>query len=142
MLGDRNDPLTTNPDLQASKGFHNNSIELTLKFKLSEGTFHDQITSAIEGGSNYWARVDVGKHEPGWRNYFTAKFTVEEISDEKAGAIQGRTYELTLDKLKAGLHILADKYPHHFKDVIQETGDATTGDVLVQCALFGEIVYV
>lgn len=132
---------TTDPDLKASEGFHNNPIELQITFKLSEGTFHDQVTSAIEGGSNYWARIDVGGHQPGWRNYFTAKFTVIEISDEKAGAIEGQTYELTLDKLKAGLQILADKYLHHFKDVIGETGDATTGDVLVQCALFGEIVY-
>lgn len=132
---------TEDPDLEASHGFHNNPIVMTLTFNLSEGTFHDQVTSAIEGGSNYWARIDVGPHQLGWRNYFAAKFTIIEISDEKAGAVQGRTYELTLDKLKAGLQILADKYPHHFKDVIDETGDATTGDVLVQCALFGEIVY-
>jgi hypothetical protein len=132
---------TTDPDLQASKGFHDNPIDLSIKFRLSEGTFHDQVTAAIEGGSNYWARVDVGEHQPGWRNYFTAKFTIIEISDEKAGAIKGQTYELSLDKLKAGLQVLAEKYPHHFGDVIREMGDATTGDVLVQCALFGEIVY-
>ncbi len=131
---------TTDPDLETSRGFHNNPIELSLTFKLSEGTFHNQVTSAIEGGSNYWASIDVGKHEPGWRNYFTAKFTIIE-GDEKAGAVQDKTYELTLDKLKAGLQVLADKYPHHFKDIVDETGDATTGDVLVQCALFGEIVY-
>lgn len=122
-------------------GFHNNPITMTLTFQLSEGTFHDQITSAIEGGSNYWASINVGEHQPGWLNYFTAKFTVTEISDEKAGAIQGQTYELSLDKLKAGLQVLATKYMHHFKDVIDGTGDTTTGDVLVQCALFGEIVY-
>lgn len=132
---------TTDPDLETSAGFHNNPIELSIKFKLSEGTFHDQVTSAIEGGSSYWARIDVGKHEPGWRNYFTAKFTTMEISDEKAGAVQGKTYELSLDKLKTGLQILADKYPFHFSDILQEEGDATTGDVLVQCALFGDIVY-
>lgn len=128
---------TTDPDLQASKGFHNNPIDVTLTFRLSEGTFHDQVTSAIEGGSNYWARIDVGEHQPGWRNYFTAKFTI--IEDD--GRTLGTTYELTLDKLKAGLQILATKYPHHLNDIIRESGDATTGDVLVQCALFGEIVY-
>ncbi len=122
---------TTDPDLQASEGFHNNPIDLLIKFKLSEGTFHDQITAAIEGGSNYWARINVGKHQPGWRNYFTARFTED----------TGQTHELSLDKLKAGLQVLAEKYPHHFKDIIQESGDATTGDVLVQCALFGDIVY-
>lgn len=130
-----------NSDLELTRGFYNNPLNVTIAFKLSEGSLHDHVTSAIEGGSNYWARIDVGKHEPGWRNYFTAKFTIIEDSDEKAGAIQGNSYELTLDKLKAGLQVMADKYPHHFVDIIRETGDATTGDVLVQCALFGEIVY-
>ena len=133
--------MTTDTDLEASLGFHNNPIVMTLTFPLSEGTFHDQVTTSIEGGSNYWARIDVGEHQPGWRNYFTAKYTIIEISDEKAGAVQGQTYELSLDKLKAGLQIVADKYPHHFKDIIEQSGDATTADVLVQCALFGEIVY-
>lgn len=122
---------TTDPDLETSQGFHNNPIVITLTFHLSEGTFHDHVTTSVEGGSNYWARIDVGEHQPGWRNYFTAKFTT----------VEGKTYELSLDKLKAGLQIVADKYPHHFKDIIEQDGDATAADVLVQCALFGEIVY-
>lgn len=132
---------TPNDDLKVTEGFHNNPIVMTLTFRLSEGTFHDQVTTSVEGGSNYWAHIDVGKHQPGWRNYFTTKYTIIGDSDEKAGAIQGETYELSLDKLKAGLEIVADKYLHHFKDIIGETGDATTADVLVQCALFGKIVY-
>lgn len=132
---------TKDPNLEAAEGFHNNPIELQLTFKLSEGTFHNHVTSAIEGGSNYWARIDVGQHQPGWRNYFTARFTITEMGDEQAGAVHGETYDLSLDKLKQGLQVLANEYPHHFKDVIAETGDATTGDVLVQCALFGTIVY-
>lgn len=128
--------MTTDPDLQASEGFHNNPIDLAITFKFSEGTFHDQITAAIEGGSGYWARIDVGEHQPGWRNYFTAKFG----EYDRNGRIF-RWHELSLDKLKAGLQVLATKYPHHFIDIVRETGDATTGDVLVQCALLGDIVY-
>lgn len=132
---------TTDPDLLASEALGKNPVKLAITFQLTEGMFHDQVTAAIEGGSNYWASIDVGKHQPGWRNYFTARFTITEISDRKAGTIRGRTYELSLDKLKKGLRIMATEYPHHFKDVIDETGDATTGDVLVQCSLFGDIVY-
>lgn len=122
---------TTDPDLEASDAFDNNPVPLEIIFPFTERTFHDHVTSAIEGGSNYWARINVGKHQRGWRNYFTAKFTED----------NGKTHELTLDKLKTGMQVMALKYPHHFKDVIQNSGDATTGDVLVQCALFGEIVY-
>lgn len=132
--------MSIDPDL-AREALNKAPVVVALIFNLTEGTFHDQVTSAIEGGSNYWAKIDVGTHRSGWRNYFTAKFTIIEDSDVKAGAIKGKTYRLTLDKLKAGLQVLADKYPHHLKDIIAGTGDAITGDVLVQCALFGEIVY-
>lgn len=128
-------------DLGAALGLHNNPIDVVITFHLSEGTFHNLVTSAIEGGFNQWARIDIGEHQLGWRNYFTAKFTVIEDSDEKAGAIKGQTYELSLDKLKSGLQVLATKYPHHFNDIVKENSDAITGDALVQCALFGDIVY-
>lgn len=108
---------------------------------VSEQMLHDQVTAAIEGGSNYWARIDVGAHKLGWANYFTAKFTVIEVSDEKAGAVRGHSYKLSVPKLLGGLGVLARKYPHHFCAILAENGDATTGDVLVQCALFGDIVY-
>ena len=49
----------------------------------------------------------------------------------------------TLDRarLETGLQIMADKYPKHFSDLVQENDDATTADVYLQCCLFGEIVY-
>jgi hypothetical protein len=122
--------MATDFDLNSiAKTLEANKFSITVE--LNERQLHDHLTSAIEGGSNYWARIDVGKHQPGWLNYFTAKFTED----------SGETHELTLDKLKAGLAVMAAKYPHHFKDVIMDNGDAETGDVLVQCALFGEIVY-
>jgi hypothetical protein len=128
--------MSTDPDLEASKALDENPVELVITFRLTEGTFHHQVTSAIEGGIQYWATVDVGTHQPGWRNYFTAR-----IGEHDCKGRVFRWHELSLDKLKEGLRVMAAKYPHHFKDVIAETGDATTGDVLVQCALFGEIVY-
>lgn len=113
----------------------------TVPLEFNEGMLHDHLVSAIEGGSNYWAEIDAGEHQPGWTNYFTATFTVIEMSDEKAGVLHGQKYQLNKDKLKAGLSVLAKKYSHHFCDILREFGDATTGDVLVQCALFGDIIY-
>lgn len=112
-----------------------------ITIEVTEEQLHNEITSAIEGGTQYWARVNVGAHQAGWANYFTATFTVIEISDEKAGVVEGQSYTLSIEKLLKGLVVLRDKYPHHFCDILKEDGDATTGDVLVQCALFGEIVY-
>lgn len=48
---------------------------------------------------------------------------------------------LNMTRIKRGLTILAKKYPHHFKDIIDENTDMITADCLVQCALFGDIIY-
>ncbi len=130
-------------DLEASAAFKNNKFNFTME--LNEGILHDNVTSGIEGGVQYWARVDVGKHELGWRNYFTATFHdhagAEEVFEGGVRKIKMKKYKLSLAKLKKGLLILQQKYPHHFADIMRESGDATTGDVLIQCALLGEIVY-
>jgi hypothetical protein len=124
------------PDLDHKfTGKHSLTVEVT------EQNLHDQITAAIEYGSHYWARIDTHAHKRGWANYFTATFEIHEISDETKGAIHGKSYTLSIPKLMQGLAVLAAKYPHHFCDILKEDGDATTGDVLVQCALFGDIVY-
>jgi len=36
---------------------------------------------------------------------------------------------------------MAEKYPRHFHNFLEENDDAETGDVFIQCCLFGEIVY-
>jgi hypothetical protein len=43
--------------------------------------------------------------------------------------------------IKSGLKVMAEKYPHHWQDFVSENDDAITGDVFLQCCLFGEIVY-
>lgn len=51
------------------------------------------------------------------------------------------TYTLTREKLLNGFDVMARKYPHHFQNIVNENDDAETADVLLQCALFGEIIY-
>lgn len=48
---------------------------------------------------------------------------------------------LTLEAIQRGVKILAEKYPRHFGDWIGENDDAITGDVFLQCCLFGEVIY-
>ena len=129
-------PSTRDPDRD-----HKFTGKHSLTIEISEQNLWYQVTAAIEGGSAYWATIDVHRHKTGWENYFTATFKVHEDSDETKGAIHGTSYTLSMPKLLKGLQVLATKYPHHFCDILKEDGDATTGDVLVQCALFGDIVY-
>jgi hypothetical protein len=58
------------------------------------------------------------------------------ISDE-----DNKDFRLDLNAIQRGLGILASKYPHHFADIIAGNADADTGDALVQCCLFGDIIY-
>ena len=50
-------------------------------------------------------------------------------------------FRLDLMSLGRGLDVLATKYPRHFADLINENTDAITADVLLQCCLFGELIY-
>lgn len=53
----------------------------------------------------------------------------------------GKHHELTLAKVKKGLQILAKKYPGHYASIVGEDWDMYTADALVQCSLFGDIIY-
>jgi hypothetical protein len=50
-------------------------------------------------------------------------------------------YRFGRDAIVAGLRHMAAKYPHHFRDLVADTGDMYTGDILVQLAAFGEERY-
>lgn len=123
------------------------------------------LCSGFEGGIGYWAEI-VGYKEPASLDVTLAKLSAEQYDHakedtsrvyryidyplNKGGAVILRDCEgsegceswtLTLAKIKTGLQIMADKYPNHFNDLVGCNGDAITGDVFIQCCLFGEIVY-
>ena len=50
-------------------------------------------------------------------------------------------YHLTMDNVQKGLELMRDEYPHHYADLMEEEDDAITGDVWLQLAVFGELVY-
>ena len=52
-----------------------------------------------------------------------------------------KNYSLNAGTLRAGMTTMAQKYPKHFADIINENDDAVTGDVFLQCCLFGEIIF-
>ena len=70
---------------------------------------------------------------PGGRVFCTLK--------EEAFKDKGLTYTLDRAGIEKGLLIMKSVYPRHFGDAIAENDDATTGDVFLQCCLFGEVVF-
>lgn len=114
------------------------------------------LCNALEGGSNYWARIeeykrpskpyqwDLGRDFP-HIDYPTSPDGAVVFSangDARNEEINGRT-RWTLDRaaMLQGLRVMAEKYPKHYARWVAQTDDANTGDVFLQCCLFGEVVY-
>lgn len=62
-------------------------------------------------------------------------------SDFKGWKPKTKPVRLDLKRLEKGLKIMAEKYPRHFADVMNENDDACTGDVFLQCCVFGDVIY-
>ena len=50
-------------------------------------------------------------------------------------------HRITLDNVQKGLELMRDNYPRHYADLVEENDDAITGDVWLQLAVFGDIIY-
>ena len=52
-------------------------------------------------------------------------------------------YRLDRASVEKGLQALAlsEKYAHHFADIVKDNHDAITGHVLIQFALFGNVIF-
>ena len=127
----------------------NNYIEVKAKVRISNQKIKDMITTAVEGGSNYWA---IFKFPDDWKEKFGSK---EEIPF-KRGDIG--IYDIETDEflgylnhvsIQTGLQLMADckdmkgkDIPaRHFKNLAQDSEDAETADVFLQLVVMGEIVY-
>lgn len=124
-------------------------MEIATTVIIADQRIEDLLCSAVEGGSNYWYTITgyvypTGKTANDYKNAFlplveggAVKFKTLE-NDEINGA---KSWLLNLDSIKRGLDLMSNKYPRHFNNFIKENDDAETGDVFLQCCLFGEIVF-
>ncbi len=115
----------------------------------------DLVISALEGGSNYWYTIDTEDHRTvrADANGGPRVFTLSEapinggslyirLLDPDEGPINGKeAWILDMAACIKGLHVMADVAPRHFGNWLNENDDAETGDVFLQCALFGEVVF-
>ena len=121
-------------------------VAITITIAVTEQQIENTLCSALEGGSNYWCEIrgyihqEPTRQQPYAPSYLTTplspfgKLILFDKEEEKE-------MELTREKLIEGVRVMAQKYPKHFGDMMSEEGDSTTGDVFLQCALFGEVIY-
>jgi hypothetical protein len=109
------------------------------------------LCSAFEGGSNYWCsitkfvepksfefRFDEGRI---YRHYDFPLNDGGAVYIGDCEDLEQNPKRLDLQSIEKGLQVMAEKYPHHWQDLMNDNDDATTGDVFLQCCLFGEIVF-
>jgi len=123
-------------------------VEVTLTYTVSERIIKGLLSSAFEGGSNYWYAIE--------------KIEGLELADSIVGVpLNGGKLFIrdTLDDSRENLYILdkeaiskglkrllnlknKDGRMHkQAKNVINDNFDAETGDCFLQIALFDEIIY-
>jgi hypothetical protein len=101
-------------------------VKVTIE--VSDDTIADYIGRA---NITYWAETIA------WNRTKLALMIKED--DPDAGS-DGR-HHIGRDAIAAGLGALATKYPSHFADLVGDKGDMYTGDLLIQCCVFGEDKY-
>ena len=123
--------------------FNNNSPFLQVSTLVTAGCVSNLLSLAFEGGSNYWYTDLEEGHVPDGVSvdFFHVELPV------KGGTVlfvdKETEIQHTLDQktIVNGLQVMAERYPEHWADVLRDDGDANTGDVFLQCCIFGELVY-
>lgn len=122
-------------------------MQFTVTQAVEASRVADLLCSAFEGGSDYWAVV-VRRHAPTEWKYtdMDGRHYVHLIPLNPGGLIVFQTddneyHNLDQAALQRGLQVMAEKYPEHYADFLAENDDAATGDVFLQCCLFGEVIY-
>ncbi len=122
------------------------------------------LTSALEGGSNYWYELpDISTlpkkgYNPKTRQIINDEINCPGIKDclvnrlweaVQAGKaipvsdIEDETHlgYITKQGLEKACELMAEKYPFHYADAVGENDDAITGDVFLQLVVMGELIY-
>jgi len=111
----------------------------------------DVLCSAFEGGSNSWYWIDEFIDPTIWEfdsdPHDQHKHYAQDYPLNPGGALFIRDMNdetivcLDWEAVQKGLDIMASQYPNHFVDMLSEDYDAITGDVLLQCCCFSEVIY-
>ena len=124
------------------------SRQQVVKTTVPDQRIEDLLCNALEGGSNYWYIIKKFNY-PSGQTKESLGITYPHIElplkggSLTIGDIEGQMPDKVLDRaaITKGLELMAEKYPKHYADFLAENDDATTGDVFLQLAVFGEVVF-
>lgn len=131
------------------------TLKMLITVEMTYRKILDQFIAAFESscGSHYWAQgvTYTGSPKPdpnkiwyddinlmSWRGWkFEIRYDVPELPE---GNGKGKK-TINLTAVQLGLGVMAQKHPRHFAEMLNEDGDASTADVLLQCIVFGDTIY-
>ena len=124
-------------------------IEVKATVRIPHEKIQDLIVTAVEGGSNYWAKfVFPTDYKEKYGSYEQIPFEDGniEVYDVETEKLLGY---LNIATVKVGLQLMANRKDmtgkpvpaRHFKNLATDNEDAETADVFMQLAVIGEIVY-
>ena len=112
---------------------------------LTEKNIDTIMSLALEGGIGYWAVLNnsTPDFDSKPNNRFTSEWATQLILDGKSIEFydvedEEERWTLDLEKIVKGF---TQNYKERPFDNNLENGDATTGDCIIQYALFGKLVY-
>jgi hypothetical protein len=121
---------------------------------VTDDLLYDVLITAFEGGSNHWIRVIDYVEPPGscfrQKNHPDGeeiqKYASYPLTEGGAVLIWSDDEPhnkriLDREAVRRGVNIMKTKYLRHYTEMVEENFDADTADVLVQCAVLGDIVY-
>ena len=124
-------------------------ISIVLSPEKSEEFFHDSMCNSLGYMSGYGLELEYDKDEykksreklenPCWEDVL-----LQMLKDGYSLTMVDVDYdgEYTRSITLGDVHDRVSKTPlQHLSDIIEESGDATTGDVILQTVFFGEVVF-
>jgi len=96
----------------------------------------DVLVNAME--TTLWCGATGGYHCKELESWFDSGDGAYDVYDHYEN---DQPMQLTHKKLRRAIQLMGEKHPSHLQDVVEESDDAITGDVLLQLALFGELIY-
>lgn len=126
--------------------------KVRISVELHQQAVEDLLSTAVEGGSNYWCDIESVERT---RDLDYIKVRIIEHDGHKTGVPPANCI-VTLAEMRIGLERLAaaavawdsgdtargfESAATHFGHAIGGGWDATTADVVLQMAVFGEVIY-
>jgi len=117
---------------------------MNVSVAVTDQRIKDMLCCAMEGGSNYWYKIKEYQYADGVDKPEFPHIDLPFI--DGCGILitdidGGEPELLNKPAMEKGLKIMSEMYPEHMADFMEENEDAETGDVFLQCCLFGEIIF-